>query len=62
MMWVLQHLDWAPIDSWLRNIENGLRRAQASYLVNPPADPTPSDDLVEDSGFNDTPPTSSDEE
>ncbi|KAJ8438991.1 LOW QUALITY PROTEIN: hypothetical protein Cgig2_012987 [Carnegiea gigantea] len=27
IMWVIQKLDWAPIESWLRNIENRLRRA-----------------------------------
>ena len=33
MMSVLQKLDWAPIESWLGNIKNRLRRAQASHLV-----------------------------
>ncbi|KAJ8429947.1 hypothetical protein Cgig2_003515 [Carnegiea gigantea] len=53
MMWVLQKLDWAPIESWLRNIEHRLRRAQASRLANPLADPVPSGGPAEDSGTPD---------
>ncbi|KAJ8435881.1 LOW QUALITY PROTEIN: hypothetical protein Cgig2_008421 [Carnegiea gigantea] len=59
MMW---KLDWAPIESWLGDIERRLRKAQASRLANPPAGPAPSGGFVEDSSLSDAPPASSHEE
>ncbi|KAJ8419706.1 hypothetical protein Cgig2_012093 [Carnegiea gigantea] len=52
IIWVLQKLDWAPIESSLGDIDYRLRRAQASQLANPHADPAPSGDLVVDSGLS----------
>ncbi|KAJ8424341.1 hypothetical protein Cgig2_022187 [Carnegiea gigantea] len=62
MMWVMQKLDWAPIEFWLENIDRRLRRAQASQPVNPPANPTSSGGPMEDSGLGDAPSAASDED
>jgi len=62
MMWVMQKLDWDPIESWLGDIDCRLSRAQASQLANPPTDPAPSGGPMEDSGLSDALPMLSDEE
>ncbi|KAJ8444805.1 hypothetical protein Cgig2_014994 [Carnegiea gigantea] len=58
MMWVMQQLDWAPIEFWLENIDHKLRRAQAAHAANPPVDPTCFGGPVEDLGLSDAPPAS----
>ena len=62
MMLALRCLNWAAIETWLWGIELRLWRAQMPHLANPPVDPMVSSDLVEDLGFSDASPASSDEE
>ena len=44
MMWAIRKLNWNPIESWLRDIDLSLRRAQASRPANPPGNLAPSGD------------------
>ncbi|KAJ8420864.1 hypothetical protein Cgig2_021280 [Carnegiea gigantea] len=39
MMWAIRKLDLNPVESWLEDIDCRLRKAQASPLANPPANP-----------------------
>ena len=39
VMWVMQKLDWGPVEACLGDNDQTLRATQASHLVDPPANP-----------------------
>jgi len=54
MMSLLQELNWAVIEYWLWGIEERLKRAQITHLIDLIANPAPASGLEKDSRLHDT--------